>query len=70
MYCSGMVTSTSYSWKPLPNVYMNDKNLTGSSQHGFRNRKPCLTDLTAFCDETTGLVDRGKEFTLFNLDFI
>ncbi|KAK4829063.1 hypothetical protein QYF61_001868 [Mycteria americana] len=54
-FCDGIVTSTPYSWKPLPNIYMNDKNVIGSSQHGFRKRKSCLTNLTAFYDETTSL---------------
>lgn len=70
MYCDGIVTSTSYSWKPLPNIYMNDKNMTGSSQHGFRKRKPCLTNLTASYDETTSMVDGEKELILFNLDLL
>lgn len=32
-----------------------DKKVTRSSQHGFMKVKSCLTNLTAFCSETTSL---------------
>lgn len=34
--------------------------MIGSCQHGFLNRKSCLTNLIAFCDEMSGLVDKGR----------
>lgn len=32
-----------------------DKKVTESSQHGFMKGKSCLTNLIAFCSETTSL---------------
>lgn len=40
--------------------HMMDKKVTGSSQQGF-TKKAGLTDVVAFCDEVTTLVDGGKK---------
>jgi len=40
--------------------HMKDKKVIGSSQQGFTKEKLCLTNLTTFCDEITGLSRYGK----------
>lgn len=40
--------------------YMKEKNLTRSSEHGFKKGKSCLTHLIAFYDEMAVLVDEGR----------
>ena len=40
--------------------HMKDKKVIGSSQQGFMEGKACLTDLRAFHNEMTGLVDEGS----------
>lgn len=37
------------------NSHMKDKNVIRSIQQGFTQGKSCLTNLTTFCDEITGL---------------
>lgn len=37
-----------------------DKKVIESSQHGLMEGTSCLTNLTAFCNEVTGLVDEGR----------
>lgn len=39
---------------------MRDGKDIGSSQHEFMKRKSCLTNLVAFLDEMTGMVDDGR----------
>lgn len=47
---------------------MKDK-VTGSSQHGFSKVRPFLTNLIAFCDELTSIVDKGGAVDVLYLDF-
>ena len=39
------------------------------SQHGFTNRRSCLTNLISFFDKVTQLVDEGKTVDVVYLDF-
>jgi len=41
--------------------YMEHKEVTGDSQHGFTKGKSCLIDLVAFYDRVTALLDREEQ---------
>jgi len=40
--------------------YMENSDVTADSQHGFTSSKLCLTNLVAFYDRITTLVDKGR----------
>src|SRR5260221_11311077 len=48
--------------------HLNKNNLINSSQHGFTERKSCLTNLLEFLDSVTNCVDQGHPVDVIYLD--
>ena len=49
--------------------HLKDNELIFSSQHGFVNRRSCLTNLLEYFEKVTELIDQGNSVDIFYLDF-
>lgn len=49
--------------------HLENNNLILDSQHGFRNKKSCLTNLLEFSEKVAGIIDEGDPVDVVYLDF-
>ena len=49
--------------------HLESNNLINETQHGFRRRRSCLTNLLVFFDKLTRAVDEGNDLDVIYLDF-
>lgn len=50
-------------------IHIEEKRVTGSSQHGLTKGKSCLMKLTVFYDSMAGWVDKGRAVDVGYIDF-
>lgn len=50
-------------------THLESTNSISDSQHGFRRKRSCLTNLLAFLDKVTGEVDSGEDIDVIFFDF-
>ena len=50
-------------------AHLDDHELIRSSQHGFRKKRSCVSNLLAFLDEATACVDKGSAADVIYLDY-
>ena len=49
--------------------FLDENNVIGSTQHGFRKGRSCLTNLLDFLEAATDAFDQGKQLAVAYLDF-
>ena len=49
--------------------HLKDNKLIFSSQHGFVNRRSCLTNLLEYFEKVSELIDQGNSVDILYLDF-
>ena len=49
--------------------FLESNNLIRNSQHGFRNRRSCLTNLLVFMEKVAEYLDSGEPVVVIYLDF-
>ena len=50
-------------------TFFNSNKLINNSQHGFRDKRSCLTNLLEFLDVATNFLDEGEPVDILYLDF-